>query len=90
MQRWNMPESALPPDTVVLHRPPSFWEQYKKYMLVGIAVCLIYLLIVGLLLQRVRSRKTEDRLRESEERFRLMADTTPSLVWMSDQDGKVL
>ena len=91
MQRWNMPESALPPDTVVLHRPPSFWEQYKKYMLVGIAVCLILtLLIVGLLLQRVRSRKTEARLRESEERFRVMADTTPSLVWMSDKDGKVI
>ena len=91
LQRWNFPESALPPDSVVLHRPPTFWEQYKKYTLAGIAVCLLQtLLIAGLLIQRSTRRKTEARLRESEERFRVMADTTPSLVWMSDKNGKVI
>jgi PAS domain S-box-containing protein len=43
-----------------------------------------------LLVQRAIRRRTEVRLRESEERFRVMADTTPSLVWMSDKDGKVV
>ena len=91
IQRWNMPVSALPPDTIFLHRPPTLWEQYKKYFLAVIAVCLIQtLLIVGLLVQRSIRRKTEARLRESEERFRVMADTTPSLVWMSDKNGKVI
>jgi PAS domain S-box-containing protein len=91
IQRWNMPRPALRPDIVVLHRPPTVWEQYKKYAFAAIAVCLIQtMLIVGLLVQRSVRRKTEARLRESEERFRLMADTTPSLVWMSDKDGKVI
>ena len=47
------------------------------------------LLIAGLLLQRKRKRKAEAILRESEERFRVMADTIPSLVWMCDERGRV-
>jgi PAS domain S-box-containing protein len=47
------------------------------------------LLIVALLWQRVRKRKAEAVLRESEERFRVMTDTTPSLVWMCDSQGKI-
>lgn len=31
----------------------------------------------------------EDELRESEERFRRMADTAPSPVWLTDEDGAV-
>jgi PAS domain S-box-containing protein len=37
----------------------------------------------------VRKRKAEAVLRESEKRFRVMADTTPSLVWMCDAQGKI-
>jgi len=40
-------------------------------------ILLQVMLIIGLLWQRVRNRKTDRRLRESEERFRLMANTTP-------------
>jgi PAS domain S-box-containing protein len=32
-------------------------------------------------------RRAEGRIRESEERFRLMADSAPWMVWMSDPDG---
>jgi len=42
-----------------------------------------------LLLQGARKRKAEAVLRESEERFRVMADTTPSLVWMCDARGRI-
>jgi PAS domain S-box-containing protein len=33
-------------------------------------------------------KQTEDALRESEERFRAMADTMPALLWMDDADGR--
>ena len=46
-------------------------------------------MIIGLLWQRARNRKADLRLRESEKRFRLMADTTPALVWMCDREGTV-
>ena len=41
-------------------------------------------MIVALLVQRARRRRVERALRESEERFRLMADTAPVLVWRAD------
>jgi PAS domain S-box-containing protein len=47
------------------------------------------MLIIGLLWQRARRRKAQAVLRESEKRFRVMADTTPSLIWMCDAEGKV-
>jgi PAS domain S-box-containing protein len=47
-------------------------------------------LILCLLWQRARKRKAEAVLRESEKRFRVMADTTPSLVWMCDSKGKII
>jgi PAS domain S-box-containing protein len=90
LQRWHIPESALPPGSEVLYREPTFWERDRKYILAAIVVILAQaLLIAALLWERARKRKAEAILRESEERFRQMADTTPALVWMCDQRGKV-
>lgn len=90
LRRWHIPESALPPGSAILNRPPSLWERDRKYILPGIVLIVAQaLLIVSLLLQRARKRKAEAVLRESENRFRVMADTTPALVWMCDSHGKI-
>ncbi len=90
LRSWQIPESALPPGSLVLYREPTFWERDRKYIVPIIAVILTQaLLIAGLLWQRTRKRKAEAILRESEDRFRQMADTTPSLIWMCDAQGKV-
>jgi PAS domain S-box-containing protein len=90
LRRWHIPESALPPGSVVLYREPTLWERNQKYILPVIGVIVAQgLLITGLLWQRARKRKAEAVLRESEERFRVMADTTPALIWMCDAQGNV-
>jgi PAS domain S-box-containing protein len=90
LQRWHIPESALPPDAVVDYRQPTFWQRDRKYIVITVILIVAQaLLIAGLLRQRARKRKAEAVLRESEERFRLMADTTPSLVWMCDERGRL-
>ena len=90
LQRWHIPESALPPGSLILNREPTLWQRGRKYFLFGIAVIVLQgLLIFGLLWQRARKRKAEAVLNESEKRFRVMADTTPSLIWMCDEEGKV-
>ena len=62
----------------------------RKVLYAGlILIVLQTLTIIGLLLRRARERKSELRLLESEKRFRLMADTTPALVWMCDAEGEV-
>ena len=60
LQRWKIPESALPPDSVVLNRKPSPWESYKDYILVGILLFMAQLLlIIGLLWQRAKKRRAQ-------------------------------
>ncbi|HYK40645.1 MAG TPA: ATP-binding protein, partial [Candidatus Eremiobacteraceae bacterium] len=90
IRRWHIPESALPSDALVLNRQPTLWEDYRDYIVAALALIVVqFLLIAGLLLQRARKRKTEAILRESESRFRVMANTTPALIWMCDKEGKV-
>jgi PAS domain-containing protein len=90
LRRWKIPESALPGDTLVLHRPLTLWGRDRNYILAAIALIVAQsLLIIGLLWQRARKRKAEAVLRESEQRFRAMADSAPSLIWMADQEGKI-
>jgi PAS domain S-box-containing protein len=65
-------------------------EHDTRYVIGGLILILVEaLIIIGLLLRRARARKSELRLLESEKRFRLMADTTPALVWMCDSKGDV-
>jgi len=90
LRRWNLLESALPPGSLVLYREATFWERYRYYIIAsGVVIVIQSALIIGLLWQRARKRKAEAVLRESEKRFRVMADTTPSLVWMCDPEGNV-
>ena len=90
LQRWHIPVAALPKDSVLLYREPTVWERYRDLILVVIAVMLAQAsLIAALLRQRARKRKAEAILRESEERFRLLANTTPALIWMFDTEGKI-
>ncbi len=90
LHRWNIPESALPKDTRFYNRDPSLWERDRKYFIPAVVLIAAQaLLILALLWQRARKRKAEAVVRESEKRFQVMADTTPSLVWMCDAQGKI-
>ena len=90
LQRWHIPESALPPGSVILYRKPTLWQRERNFVIAAIAVIAVLCsLILALLWQRARKRKAEAVLRESEKRFRVMADTTPSLIWMCDSKGKI-
>jgi PAS domain S-box-containing protein len=90
LRRWDIEDSTLPPGAVVLFREPTVWQRDRKYILPAFVVIGFQsLLIIGLLWQRARKRKAEAVLRESERRFRVMADSTPSLIWMCDDQGKV-
>ncbi|HXW93563.1 MAG TPA: PAS domain-containing sensor histidine kinase [Terriglobales bacterium] len=70
LKRWRMKESALPPDSIVLDRPPSIWKTYERYVLAGILVFLAQsVAIFALLWQRARRKKIEAELRVSEQKF---------------------
>jgi PAS domain S-box-containing protein len=90
LQRWNVSESALPASSVVFFREPTLWERYRGIVISAIVVLIIQaFLIAALLYQRARKRTAEAVLRESEKRFRVMANTTPSLIWMCDTRAEI-
>jgi PAS domain S-box-containing protein len=90
LHRWHIPESKLPKDTRFLNRDPTLWERDRKYFIPALVLIVAQaLLFLALLWQRAHKRKAEAVVRESEKRFRVMADTTPSLVWMCDAQGKI-
>jgi PAS domain S-box-containing protein len=87
LQRWGISESRLPAGSTILYRQPGAWAQYRVQIVAGSLLMLLQsALIASLLIQRTRRARIERALRESEERFRLMADTAPVLVWRAGPD----
>jgi len=85
LHRWGLKESALPPGSIVLNRQPTLWDSYKWYIVGGVCLLLAQAsLIVGLLWLRATRRKAEAKLKESEQRFRLVANTAPVMIWMAE------
>ena len=87
MRRWGISEARVPAGASVLFRQPTLFEQYGYYVigtitLIGAEAALI----AGLVIQRRRRRRAEASLRESEQHFRMMADTAPVMVWRTGPD----
>jgi signal transduction histidine kinase len=69
LRRWGISEARVPAGTVVRFREPSLWNEYKGYILGGLAIVLGQAALVGaLLVQRSRRRQAEGRVlgREAE------------------------
>jgi hypothetical protein len=53
LRRWGVSESRLPPGSIVQFRQPTFWDQYRWYIIGALAIISVQTaLIVGLLLHR--------------------------------------
>jgi PAS domain S-box-containing protein len=85
LKRWGISESRLPPGSTVKFRPPSMWEQYRRYIIGALAIIALQAgLIVGLLLQRARRRRAEKQLRESQEFMELSTSAGKLGLWVRD------
>src|SRR5262249_11100916 len=88
LRRWGIDENRLPPGSVVQFREPtprerSPWQDASA--LVGFAEALLSLTLVT---TQVKRRRAERSLRESEQRFRLLANAAPIMLWMADSDHR--
>jgi signal transduction histidine kinase len=73
LQRWGINEADLPTGSVVRYRQPTFWDVYRWHIIGVVSLCVLEaLLIVGLLAQRVRRRRAEEGLRDSERELQVL------------------
>jgi PAS domain S-box-containing protein len=91
LARWNLQESKLPPDTVVLFKEPTIWTEHRGAAIAAIVIVAVQSLIVGaLLVQRRRRFCAENLLRESEERMTFAAAAANIGLWQFDRDRNEL
>lgn len=65
LKRWGLDEKKLPYRSIVLNRQATVWESYKWYFIGGIGLIFVEsLLVLGLVWQRQRRRKSERYARE--------------------------
>lgn len=57
LQRWGIPESRLPPGSVIMYRRPSLWSEYKLQVLTAIGALLFQSLLITRLLYERRARQ---------------------------------
>jgi two-component system, cell cycle sensor histidine kinase and response regulator CckA len=94
LRRWGIREDRLPAGSIVRFREFTVWQRHKWRIVGAIVVFGLQTLLIGaLLVERRRTRRgatalrrAQRVLRESEERFRNMADTAPVMIWVSGPD----
>jgi two-component system sensor histidine kinase/response regulator len=85
LQRWGVSGSRLPEGSVVLNRPPSFWDQYKWYVIGAVIFCLAQsVLTVTLLVQKRHRRLAEESLRQEKEKLDQFFTVTLDLLCIAD------
>jgi signal transduction histidine kinase len=81
LRRWNIREARLPAGSAIQFRQSSVWDQYKTYIaVVATVVAVQSVLIAGLVVQRVRRRRTERALRNSERHLRQLYEQNRDLA----------
>ena len=68
LARWRIDPARLPAGTLVRFREPTLWDRYRIHILAAVVLLVIQtVLIAGLLIQRTRRQRTEEKLRRTQE-----------------------
>ena len=87
LRRWDLNPDALPKGSIAVNREFTLWD-FKYYIILCCALVLAEAaLILVLILQRRRKKVAEGALRESNERFRQVAENVADFIWEVDADG---
>ena len=92
LERFSIPENALPEGSLVINRPFSFYEDYKVLIWIVVVIIATLLTSVFVLIGNiVLRRRAEVALRESEEKFEKAFTAGPDAILISRlEDGRVI
>ncbi|MEW6659502.1 MAG: ATP-binding protein [Thermodesulfobacteriota bacterium] len=87
MQKLGITPAMLPPGSIIINRPYSFYEHNKKLIwLVLMFMTFQGIVIVVLIINITTRRRTEKAFRESEEKYRLLVNQVPAVVFKAELD----
>ena len=72
LRRWNIPESRLPPGSVIQFRRPNLWDEHRRTVLIVAGALVLQSLLIGRLLYERRARQRAEV--ESQRNLALAAD----------------
>ena len=92
LTRYGISESDLPPDSVIINRPLSFYEQHRAALLPAMTVMLVLFGIILLLMYLLRVKQRSESLLRQEKlcwpkRTPLNAAASSSGVWSHRSHG---
>jgi two-component system cell cycle sensor histidine kinase/response regulator CckA len=91
LNRFSIPAGSLPPDSVVINRPQSFYHRYKLlFWLITAFFVAQSVAIAALGVNMARRKRAELALRKSEQHYRELFDSISDLVYTQDLDGHFL
>ena len=91
LQKYHLSTTRIPPNSEGRFRPPTLWQAYHVIAIVVLAALAVQTsLILALLWQRRRMRKTEEELSSSQLMLRTVLDTIPHHVVWKDRHGTIL
>lgn len=91
MQRWNLRESNLPVDAIVLFKTPTLWDQHYILVLAALGISVLQMSVAGALLLQMRRRQlAEALLKESEERMTFTAASVNVALWQFNRETNAL
>lgn len=61
LTRWHIDEGRLPPDSVVLFRPPSIWAEHRSAVVASVGVLLLQAALIAALLVQLAQRRRAER-----------------------------
>ena len=87
LQRWGIGEDRLDPGSTVQFREPTTWQRYRRPIIAAAVLASVQALIaIALVANLVKQRRVEKSLRLSEERFRLLSNAAPVMMWTAGPD----
>src|SRR6185503_4336225 len=86
-----IPESLLPPRTVIVNKDPSMWVLYRRRIIAFLTVCTLQtILIVAMLIERSSRKRAESSLKASKRLLQSAIDAMPSPIALVGGNGKVV
>jgi hypothetical protein len=91
IKKFEIDESSLPPESIILNRPFSIYDEYKKTLwMMSFFVLTLIATILALTYYIKKRKQAEDAVLKSETKLQAILDNSPTLISMKDLEGNVI